>query len=1007
MLSSAMLRTFTKRSHRSGCLFAIGVLFGSLSWAQGERSEKFPPFEADILPIFQANCLVCHGENLRQNGLDLRTRDSVLRGGETGPAIVPGSAARSLLLEKVSSGVMPVGEKKLTAQEIETIRSWIDAGGPKQGENPEALKEQLNAKQVTEREIMVTILHVKCIVCHGKQIQEGGLDLRTRAGLLKGGKSGPAIVPGKPEESLLVRRIAAREMPPPEWQFSYFVRDVSSKELEKLRQWIAAGAPPDAGDVAEVGSGPDSVVSDEDRKFWSFRPPERPRVPTVRNQQLVRSPIDAFLLKKLEAKGLSLSPEADRLTLMRRAYFDLTGLPPDPEEVEAYQKDSSPNAYKRLIDRLLESPHYGERWGRHWLDAAGYADSEGGAGGDLVRPHAYRYRDYVIRSLNADKPYDQFLLEQIAGDELFDYKAATDLTAEQLGYLVATGFLRMTIDPTHSHDVNFVPDRLDTVTAQVEMLSSTVMGLTMGCARCHSHKFDPLPQRDYYRFSAILRTAYDPYDWLIPQKLTGTTFERKPYGPERLLAMVPERERQEVEAHNAPIQGEIDRLERALDETAKPLRTKLFEERLVQLPEAVREDVRTAFETPEEKRELLETYLVEKFRPSVEVKQTDLEQRFEDFKEQAEKTKKAIEEAKKKLKPEPKIRALFDMGGVPTPVYVLRRGNPLDPGPRVEPGAPSVLRDGIAAYKVVKPPWTTDTSGRRLALARWLVQPNHPLTARVVVNRIWQHYFGAGLVATPGNFGHTGARPSHPELLDWLATEFVRQKWSMKAMHQLILTSAAYRQSSSFDPAAHEADADNVLLSRVPMRRMDGESLRDSILKLAGRLDPGRFGPPGEVEVTPEGEVLSKGSRAGFRRSIYMRQRRSEALTLLEVFDAPQLDPNCLKRGYSTVPTQALQLMNSEMVRENARYFAGRVMDVVGEDVGKQVDRVYLAALARWPSPKENKLGVQALRDLTRYWLEHLEEQEPAEPKRARARWLALSSFCHEILNSPDFIYID
>ena len=355
-------------------------------------------------------------------------------------------------------------------------------------------------------------------------------------------------MPGKPEESLLVRRIAVREMPPPEWQFSYFVRDVSSKELEKLRQWIAAGAPPDAGEVAEVGSGPDSVVSDEDRKFRSFRPPERPRVPTVRNQQLVRSPIDAFLLKKLEAKGLSLSPEADRLTLIRRAYFDLTGLPPDPEEVEAYQKDSSPNAYKRLIDRLLESPHYGERWGRHWLDAAGYADSEGGAGGDLVRPHAHRYRDYVIRSLNADKPYDQFLLEQIAGDELFDYKAATDLTAEQLGYLVATGFLRMTIDPTHSHDVNFVPDRLDTVTAQVEMLSSTVMGLTMGCARCHSHKFDPLPQRDYYRFSAILRTAYDPYDWLIPQKLTGTTFERKPYGPERLLAMVPEHERQEVEA---------------------------------------------------------------------------------------------------------------------------------------------------------------------------------------------------------------------------------------------------------------------------------------------------------------------------------------------------------------------------------------------------------------------------------------------------------------------------
>ena len=978
-------------------------MWGSVSAGLGQETQKDPRFESHILPIFQSNCLLCHGEKIQQNGLDLRTRESVLRGGETGPAIVPGSVAESLLFEKVSSGEMPTGGEKLSAQKIEVIRRWIDAGGLKEGETLETARKQPKANQVTEREVMVTILHLKCLVCHGKRKQEGELNLRTRAGLLKGGKSGPAMVLGKPEESLLIKRIAAGDHPSQVLQTDYNVRPVTADQLEKLRQWVAAGAPAGPEEVLEVGSGPDPLVRDEDRKFWSFQPPQRPRVPKLRQKHLVHTPIDAFLLEKLEAKGLSFSPQANRLTLMRRAYLDLIGLPPEPEEVKTHLEDRSPDAYERLIDRLLASPHYGERWGRHWLDAAGYADSESELGGDPVRPHAYRYRDYVIRSLNADKPYDQFLLEQIAGDELFDYKATQELTPEQLDYLVATGFLRMTPDGTYSRDSNFVPDRLDTLAAQVEMFSSTVMGLTMACARCHSHKFDPLPHRDYYGFSAIFRPAYDPYDWLIPNKLAGGTRKL----PKRYLANVPERERREVKAYNAPIQEEIKKLERSLEEKAKPLREKLFEEKLAQFPEAVREDVRKALETPEEKRSALENYLVENFKSSVEVEEIELEQRFEDFKEQAEKIKKAIEEAKKKLKPEPRIRALFDMGGELTPVHVLRRGDPLNPGPRVEPGVPSVLREGLTPYKVIKPPWTTDASGRRLALARWLVQPNHPLTARVMVNRIWQYHFGTGLVATPGNFGLTGARPSHPELLDWLATEFVRQGWSMKALHKLIMTSTVYRQSSRFDPNLHGADPDNVLLSRFSLRRMDAEVIRDSMLKVAGRLDPTPFGPAAEVEVTPEGEVFSKDSRAGFRRSLYMPQTRETPLTLLAAFDGPQLDPNCLKRGYSTVSLQALQLMNSGMVHETARYFAGRVMDAVGAEVEKQVERVYLAALSRWPSAEEKKLGMEAVQDLTRRWLEYLEEEVPAEPKRAKARWLALASFCHTILNSPDFVYID
>ena len=382
-------------------LAVTGLAWGVVSGAE-EGRQVVPRFEPDVLPIFEANCLACHGEKLQQNRLDLRTRESVLKGGESGPAVEPGSVGESLLYEKVKSGSMPLGGEKLKAEEIEAIRRWIEAGALKEGQ--EARPSRI--VKVTDRDVMVPILHVRCAACHGKRKQEGGLDVRTRASLLKGGKSGPAIFPGRPEESLLIKRIVSEEMPPPEWQQEFSVRPVTSAELEKLRQWIAAGAPEGREEVLKVDGGPDPLVREEDRKFWSFQPPKRPKVPEVKGKELVRTPIDAFLLEKLEEKGLSYSPEADRWVLLRRAYMDLIGLPPDPEEVEAYLQDESPDAYARVIDRLLASPHYGERWGRYWLDAAGYADSEGIKQADLVRPHAYRYRDYVIRSLNGDKPYE-------------------------------------------------------------------------------------------------------------------------------------------------------------------------------------------------------------------------------------------------------------------------------------------------------------------------------------------------------------------------------------------------------------------------------------------------------------------------------------------------------------------------------------------------------------------------------------------------------------------------
>ena len=1014
---------------------SIALFFGSVSAAVEKAGQEVLRFESDIRPIFEANCLACHGETLQQNGLDLRTRESVFKGGESGPAIRPGSAKESLLFEKVLSGSMPIGDNKLSTEEIELIQHWIDAGALREGEEAGSAIKQSEGIQVTERDVMVTILQARCVVCHGRRNQEGGLDVRTRASLLKGGRSGPAIVPGKPDESLLIKRIAAQEMPPPESLRAFTVRPVTLDELEKLRQWIGAGAPAGPEEVLEVGSGPDALVSEEDRRFWSFQPPKRSSVPKVRSRDLVRTPIDAFLLEKLEAKGFSFSPEAERLTLMRRAYFDLIGLPPEPEEIEAHLKDRSPLAYERMIDRLFASPHYGERWARYWLDPAGYSDSEGKVENDLVRPQFHRYRDYVIRSMNSDKPYDQFLVEQIAGDELFDYKSTQEPTPDQLDKLVATGFLRTAPDGSYSLAGNKISDRLNVLADQVEIFSSAVMGLTMACAQCHSHKYDPIPQRDYYRLSAIFRTAYDPYDWLFPNKNIDDP-EGKTVFSMRYLTTVPERERREAEAYNAPIEEEIKRLKSSLEEMARPLREKLIEEKLAKLPDEVREDLREALHTPPDQRSAMQKYLkercfkcgedlrkalhtpddprsgvqkylLEKFEASVKVEQAELEERFEDFKTQAGKIKKAIDAAKDRLRPEPKIRALFDMGGEPTPTHLLRRADYLNPGPLVRPGVPSVLRDGIAPYQLIKPPWKTDTSGRRLALARWLVQPNHPLTARVMVNRIWQHHFGTGLVATPGDFGHTGARPSHPELLDWLATEFVHQGWSLKAMHKLIMTSAAYRQSSGFDPSRHGADPDNVLLSRFSMRRLDADAIRDSILKMARRLDTTPFGPADKAVVQPEGEVVSECSQGGCRRSIYTLQRRTTPNTLLEVFDAPQMTPNCLKRAHSTVSSQALQLWNSDVVRKNARYFAGRVMDAVGTDVEKQIDRIYLTALSRWPSQEEREIRVEQVRDFTRHWLEHLEKEVPAEPKQAKAQWLALATLCHSILNSAEFIYID
>ena len=969
------------------------VVAAVLSLASGSLAAQEPSaplFETEIAPILQERCVACHGEDSPQAGLDISSKQSLLAGGVSGPALIPSAPLESLVLQKTASGAMPMGGQKLTPGEIDLIRHWIESGAPSRSDD-EVSAVAGRANQVSPREVLVTTLYVKCLLCHGRRRQEGGLDLRTREAALKGGVSGPAIVPGEPDQSLLVRRIVAEEMPPEEHQARLSYRPVTSDELDSLRRWISQGAHWDDETPAAVDPAADPKVGSKDREFWAFQPPTRPALPSVNDRVRVRQPIDQFLLARLEERDLTFSPDAERLALMRRAYFDVTGLPPSPEEVESYLADNRPNAYERLVDRLLESDRYGEHWGRRWLDAAGYADSEGQVDFDAVRPHAWRYRDWVIRALNADKPYDEFLMEQIAGDELANYKAESQpLDAEDSDRLVATGFLRMGPDGTYSVSQGFVAERMTVVADQLQILTSTVMGLTVACARCHDHKYDPIPTRDYYRMSAILRSSYDPYDWLSPNEADIGPDADWNESNSRLLPGAPQSDVDEAAKYNEPIEAEADRIAAELAALPAALRKKLLDEKVPGLPNEVLVPAGNVL-TDAAVEQLADAPVEDSELDPAEVSKANA-------------LLDSFVKTKQRLRAKPLVRALFDMGGEPTPVHVLYRGEHRSPGPPVAPGVLSVLSDGLQPYYLQPLPWS---SGRRLALAKWIVQPNHPLTARVMVNRIWQHYFGRGIVQTVGNFGRTGSPPSHPELLDWLAVEFVERGWSLKSLHRLILTSTAYRQGSRSDGARQQRDLDNVLLSRFPMRRLDADAIRDSVLKVSQRLDLKPFGPADEIEVMPDGEVVVKDTERGQRRSIFVQQRRSKPVTLLESFDAPQLKPNCLQRTKSTVASQALQMMNSEMLRANSRYLAGRVIDAVGDDPGSQVERVYLAALSRPPTVQERTSGASTLAKMREAWRRELDEKTPMEPKRMKADWLALATFCHTVLNSAEFLYVD
>ena len=950
-----------------------------------------PLFEKDVQPILMANCVRCHGAERKRAGLDLRTWQGIFQGSESGRVVVPEKAEESPLYLMVHEGKMPPKKGRLSAADVETIRRWIQGGALSASQEKEDTGRLTGVAAVTQHDVLPVLLR-HCTVCHGAQRREAGLDLRSKAAMLRGGKSGPALAPGKPEQSLLLRKIRDGQMPPPDRLLQASVQPMTTAETEQLARWIALGAPEASSKPAET------LVTDKDRDFWAFRPPRPVNVPSVRHPGRVRNPIDAFILHQLEQQGWCLAPEADRLTLLRRASFDLTGLPPTPEEIRSFLGDRDPLAYEKAIDRLLASPRYGERWGRYWLDLAGYADSEGKRSVDPVRPFAYRYRDYVIRSFNADKPYDRFLLEQIAGDELADYEHAPAITPEIMDNLVATGFLRMAPDGTGSDVVNYVSDRLEVINDEIEVFSSAVLGLTIKCARCHSHKYDPIPQRDYYRLAAIFKGAYDENDWLRPGVVANQS-QGNVMG-HRLLPYATSDERRQREAHNRGVRERTEALQRALATREQALRQKYLDERLARLPEVLHSDLRRMLATPPARRDAVQKYLAEKFEKDLHFDQAALRKLDAGFRKAVEDTNRQVKILQGQLLPEPAIRALWDRGE-PSPTFVYRRGDYLNPGELVEPGVPAVLTEGQTPF-VVQPPWPgARQTGRRLALARWLVRPDHPLTARVLVNRLWKYHFGRGLVATLDNFGHTGARPSHPELLDWLAREFVRQGWSIKAMHRLLMTSRTYRQMSAADPELEQRDPENRLLGRMPLRRLEGEALYDTLLLAAGRLEERPYGPPDPVQVRPDGLVTPVETSKGWRRSIYVLQRRTEIPTLLVNFDLPQMNPNCIERDDSTVAPQALYLLNNAWVHELAGAFAHRVRAEAGTEPARQVERVYLVALGRPPTAEEKAAGLQALTKLSTAWGEH------EKPGRDEAAQRALASLCHTVFNSAAFLYVD
>ena len=900
---------------------------------------------------------------------------------------------------------------------------------------------------LSEKDILPIVK--RCFQCHGEALQMSGLDLHTRAGMLKGGATGPAIAVGNGADSLLYKRITGQMKP---LMPMAPVPPLTEQEIATLKDWIDQGAKwdtdaaPAATPAASYGGTyKEKQFTDEDRKWWAFQKPVRYSPPQVSDSRWSHNPIDAFVRSMMDKKGLVPAPEADRRTLIRRAYLDLWGLLPPVEDVEAFIHDPAPDAWEKLVDRLLASPHYGERWGRFWLDVVRYADSSGFEF-DITVENAWRYRDYVIKALNEDKPYDQFVIEQLAGDELDQptYDSLTATTYYRIGPRV------------RFREKNYPSYRYDYMDDMIRTTYQGFMGLSVNCAHCHDHKFDPITRMDYFRSVAAF-WPYVDYDWPLAPK-------EKIEEQERL--------KKQAEKEITPLQQEIARIE-------KPYRDRQREQQIQDALKKFPADIQEAIKTPEDKRTPGQKLLVAqvlinpedanpdmiqadlsaiakskaqakanmvfgvagsegyrrpiKVNPKDEVKRAALQAQIDQILDKLPDplpTADGVRDGDYRLAPDGLGDSTIPGTGRPTydvkccfipqpgqkyevpPVYFAAAGDDIKFNEStfpVQPGFLSIL-SGSSPPPATHPPNRPDyvTSGRRRALAEAIASRNNPLTARVMINRIWGWHFGTGIVGTPGNFGKMGMLPSNPELLDWLATEFVRQGWSIKQMQREIMTSETYKMASAFyQPGDLEKDPTNVYLWRFPVRRMEAEILRDTILDASGNLNLQAGGPPffPSIPVSvradqPRGTWdLTKEGPDTWRRGVYAYVKRGLKYPMFEVYDLPDLNVTCERRAVSTVPTQALTMLNNEFVLMQADHFAKRVLKEAGGDPAAQVKTMYEIAFSRPPTQREldNNLG---------FLKKQGERAVAGGASQETAALSALTDLADVTLNVNEFVYI-
>ena len=823
-----------------------------------------------------------------------------------------------------------------------------------------------NGELTFEKDIR-PIFRVHCFDCHGATDRfEGGLDLRLVRFMLKGGKSGPVIDPGDASASYLLQRVIDGEMPPGEHR-------VPDEQIATIESWIIGGAKIARPEPKSIGRG--LRVTPEERKYWAFQPIRRSPVPPVVAARLVRTPIDAFLLSRMEPVGLTFASEAEKVTLIRRAYLDLIGLPPRPEHVKRFLADDSIDNWESVINELLASPHYGERWGRHWLDVAGYADSEGSEE-DSLRPWSYKYRDWVIHALNQDMPFDEFITWQLAGDELTE-RPLTNMSSQQIEKLVATGFLRMAADGTESK--NDDETRNQVMTDTIKIVSSSLLGLSVGCAQCHDHRYDPISQVDYFRLRAVFEPAINYKQWIQPAGRRISLYTDDDIATSQII----EEEAKVVAAERAQKQNEF--MEAALTTE------------LAKLEDSLRQQVEDAYrasvdQRTEEQKVLLANHPhIAKLSPGV---------LYQYNKKDADKIKefdKQIAEIRGKKPVEEFLRVLTEPhGSTPPSTQLFYRGDYRQPQFEVKPGGLSVAAPRDHPFVIADDDKSISTSGRRLAYARWLTNGRHPLVARVLVNRFWFHHFGKAFVATPDEFGKLGSLPDHPELLDWLADEFMAQGWSLKRLHRLIMTSTAYRQQSLSSKHARDLDGANHLYSHFPVRRLEAEAIRDSILAVSGRLDRVQFGPSVAASVDDTGQIITTGDRQ--RRSIYLQICRTKPVAFLKSFDAPVMKVNCGKRESSTVATQSLMLMNSDFILKSSLSLAERLANDKSESISEQI--VYCWQLAYGRMPSHNELAfAEEYYDEQRKLLE-TREHESADKQ-------AITNLAQALLSSNEFLYVE